>query len=222
MWNKHALCSVSPQSRKVTFCPLTQYTMLEILGCGAYGQMQEPEHRNTSTTREICALSSRFCAKTSTTLLRATIWWWISARFVQLQNRYIPLQMELFNSSTNDLQPLELFVARNANAGDIMQPVHHRCLLLRFFWFLLPTSHPSSLFRSPEILLGISYSHGIDVWGVGFLLASLYLVGQPLFWHLGDACTTKQQVVPVSWKCPLSADETRRPTFGSAWGPPAP
>lgn len=42
----------------------------------------------------------------------------------------------------------------------------------------LQTSHPllsSSLFRSPEILLGLPFSHGIDMWSCGCLLALLYL-----------------------------------------------
>lgn len=33
----------------------------------------------------------------------------------------------------------------------------------------------SSLFRAPEILLGLPYTNAIDMWGVGCILANLYL-----------------------------------------------
>lgn len=33
----------------------------------------------------------------------------------------------------------------------------------------------SSLFRAPEILLGLPYTNAIDMWGVGCVLANLYL-----------------------------------------------
>lgn len=76
-----------------------------------------------------------------------------------------------------------------ARPGMHMQPVSCRCLYPnRLLLFLhhslqthptrLRTSHPllsSSPFRSPEILLGLPFSYGIDMWGCGCVLAFLYL-----------------------------------------------
>lgn len=48
--------------------------------------------------------------------------------------------------------------------------LHHSGDRIRSHLLLL-----SSLLRSPEILLGLPFSHGIDMWGCGCVLGFLYL-----------------------------------------------
>lgn len=59
-----------------------------------------------------------------------------------------------------------------------MTPLLLYIILFRSFGPHLMTSHPllsSSPIRSPEILLGLPFSHGIDMWATGCLLVFLYL-----------------------------------------------
>lgn len=63
--------------------------------------------------------------------------------------------------------------------GDKVQPIGFRFCCFYFFLltlWLIPNLWPlSSLFRAPEILLGLPYTNAIDMWGVGCVLANLYL-----------------------------------------------
>lgn len=81
----------------------------------------------------------------------------------------------------------EAILASDAKPGMLLQPIGYRCLnpewlicyhyvilcchyLLSFNLWLFPP-----FLRAPEIALGLPFTQAIDVWGVGCVLAFLYL-----------------------------------------------
>jgi len=71
----------------------------------------------------------------------------------------------------------------------------------------------SRFYRSPEVILGMSYNMAIDMWSLGCILAELY-TGYPLFPGENEqeqlACIMEIQGVPERY---LIERSTRRKVF---------
>lgn len=85
-------------------------------------------------------------------------------------------------------------------------------------------------YRAPEILLGLSFSHGIDMWGTGCIFAFLYLCHNLFRARCGYEKVRQTWVHSLHGDCFhiitefffWPTDATGSPAPGSAWGPPAP
>lgn len=88
--------------------------------------------------------------------------------------------------------------------GDKLQPIGFRFCCFEYIFSTLSTccwliSHLwplSSLLRAPEILLGLPYTRAIDMWGVGCVLANVYLR-----FFLFNADSDFEMVTQISEKC---------------------
>lgn len=88
-------------------------------------------------------------------------------------------------------------------------------------------------YRAPEILLGLSFSHGIDMWATGCIFAFLYLCHNLFRAKCGYEKVRQRPESPqpsgdwlkdffLNFFFFVPTDATGSPAPGSAWGPAAP